>query len=202
MFTGLIKDIGEILTVRDKGGLRRLVIGTHLDVNAMDIGASVACDGCCLTVVDREAGGFAVEVSNETMDVTTIGTWAQGAKINLEPSLRLGDEMGGHIVSGHVDGLATLVSVTPDGESFRLSFEVPLELAGFIAPKGSIALNGISLTVNEVGGTRFGVNIIPHTWQVTNIKDWKPDDKINVEIDMLARYVSRMVDFKLENHKK
>lgn len=193
MFTGIIKDTGEITRVSDKSGIRKLLIGTHLDVAKMEIGASIACDGCCLTVVDREAGCFAVEVSNETIDKTTIGGWEEGTKVNLEPSLKLGDELGGHIVSGHVDGVATLETVEPDGDARRLTFSVPEALAQYIAPKGSVALNGISLTVNEVDGDRFGVCIIPHTWEVTNIHRWKPGSGINIEVDMLARYVARML---------
>jgi len=193
MFTGIVKDTGEIARVEKKGGIHRILICTHFDVSKMELGASIACDGCCLTIVDREGGCFAVEVSNETLSKTTLGGWQEGTKINLEQSLKFGDEMGGHIVSGHVDGVATLESVTPDGGSWRLVFSVPAALGQYLAPKGSVALAGISLTVNEVEGNRFGVNIIPHTWEVTNISRWKPGDKVNLEVDMLARYVARIL---------
>lgn len=193
MFTGIIRDTGEIARVEQKAGIRRILISTHLDVSKMQIGASIACDGCCLTVIDREGGCFAVEVSNETLAKTAIGSWNEGTKVNLEPSLKLGDELGGHIVSGHVDGVARLEDVRQDGGSWRLTFSVPAQLAQYLAPKGSVALAGISLTVNEVEGDRFGVNIIPHTWEVTSIKGWKPGDKVNLEVDMLARYVARIL---------
>lgn len=193
MFTGIVKDTGAVAHVRDKNGIRRILICTHFDVTKMDIGASVACDGCCLTVVDKEAGCFAVEVSNETLSKTTLADWAEGRKINLEQSMRLGDELGGHIVTGHVDGTATLESVTPDGTAHRLVFSVSEAFAPYIASKGSVALNGISLTVNEVEGNRFGVCIIPHTWEVTNASRWKPGDTVNFEVDMLARYVARIL---------
>lgn len=193
MFTGIIKETGEIAKVEDKGGMRRILIATGLDLSRTEIGASIACDGCCLTAVAFEGNGFAVEVSNETLAKTAIGGWKEGTKINLEPSLKLGDELGGHIVTGHVDGVATLESVTQDGGSHRLVFSVPAPLARYLAPKGSVALAGISLTVNEVEGDRFGVNIIPHTWEVTNINRWKPGDKVNLEVDMLARYVARIL---------
>lgn len=193
MFTGIVRDTGEIARVEQKAGIRRILISTHFNVSKMEIGASIACDGCCLTVVDREGGCFAVEVSNETLAKTAIGGWKEGTKVNLEPSLKLGDELGGHIVSGHVDGVATLEDVRQDGGSWRLTFSVPAPLAQYLAPKGSVALAGISLTVNEVEGDRFGVNIIPHTWEVTSIKGWKPGDKVNLEVDMLARYVARIL---------
>lgn len=193
MFTGIIGDTGEIARIEDKGGIQRILIRTSFDVSKMDIGASVACDGCCLTVVEKEAGLFAVEVSNETLDKTMLSGWQEGTKVNLEQSLKMGDELGGHIVSGHVDGTAILEDIKQDGESWRLTLNVPDALAQYIAPKGSVALNGISLTVNEVDGNRFGVNIIPHTWDVTNISTWQKNDKINLEVDMLARYVARIL---------
>ncbi|MCB9991619.1 MAG: riboflavin synthase [Rhodospirillales bacterium] len=193
MFTGIVRDTGEITRVQDKNGIRRMLIGTHLDVSKMDIGASIACDGCCLTVVDKEGGCFAVEATNETLSKTTVGDWKEGTKINLEPSLRIGDEMGGHMVTGHVDGVAVLEEVARDGEAHRLVFRVPDHLAQYIAPKGSVALAGISLTVNEVDGSCFSVCIIPHTWEVTSINRWKTGDKVNIEADMMARYVARIL---------
>ncbi len=194
MFTGLIKDLGEVVSVEDRKGLKRFRICTHLGVENMAIGASIACNGCCLTVVDKSGGGFVVDVSNETLEKTTLDSWQEGTKINLEPSLRLGDEMGGHIVSGHVDCTAIVTKMARDGESWRITIEVPEAVSPYISSKGSIALNGISLTVNEVSGNTFGVNIIPHTWQVTDISGWEEGMKINLEVDMLARYVARMTE--------
>ena len=193
MFTGIIKDIGEVAEIKEtaKGRILRIRTGLPLEVTA--IGASISCDGCCLTVVEKTKDSFTVDVSAETLSKTNIGDWKTGTKVNLESSLRLGDEMGGHLVSGHVDGLATLESVKPDGESFRLKIKVPKQLAPYIASKGSVALNGISLTVNEVEGDVFGVCIIPHTWKVTNISHIKPGGKMNLEVDMLARYVARIL---------
>lgn len=201
MFTGIITDIGEIVSVTaPRAGAaedRRLRIATAYDPDGIDIGASIACSGCCLTVIGRgrDSGGrawFDAEASGETLSKTTLGGWTQGRHINLERAAKVGDELGGHVVLGHVDGIARLVSVTPEGGSWRLAFEVPAALAGFIAPKGSVTLDGISLTVNEVGGTRFGVNIIPHTWTNTTLSERRPDDAINLEIDVLARYVARL----------
>jgi riboflavin synthase len=193
MFTGIIKDVGEVADIKETNKGRVLRIRTALPLAQAAIGASIACDGCCLTVVEKTDDSFTVDVSAETLSKTSIGGWTKGAKVNLESSLRLGDEMGGHLVSGHVDGLAVLESVKPDGESFRLRIKVPKPLASYIAPKGSVALNGISLTVNEVEGDVFGVCIIPHTWKVTNIADVNPGGKMNLEVDMLARYVARIL---------
>ncbi|MCB9983157.1 MAG: riboflavin synthase [Rhodospirillales bacterium] len=198
MFTGLIQDVGRVRSI-EKDGDWRIVIETGLDLSREKIGASMACSGCCLTVVDLsvEEGGedwFTVEVSAESLSKTGISEWTDGTRVNLEPSLRLGDEMGGHIVSGHVDGLATLVSVRLDGDSHRLKIQAPEALARFIAPKGSVALDGVSLTVNEVEANVFGVNIIPHTWDHTNLSDKQVGDTLNIEIDMLARYVARMLE--------
>ena len=193
MFTGIVKDVGEVVAVTENVAGRRLRIRTALNLDNIEVGASVACDGCCLTVVEKDKNSFAVDVSGETLSKTMIGSWADCTPVNLESSLRLGDEMGGHIVSGHVDGLATLESVIPEGKYYRLKIRVPEELAPYIAPKGSVALNGISLTVNEVEGPVFGVCIIPHTWQVTTIGRLRPGDKINLEVDMLARYVARIL---------
>jgi len=193
MFTGIITDTGEVTRITDKGGLRRILIGSHLDISKIKIGASIACDGCCLTVADKEGGCFVVEATNETLSKTTIGEWTEGTKINLETSLKVGDEIGGHIVSGHVDGLATLEEVVRDGDAHRMVFGVPGHLSRYIACKGSVALDGISLTVNEVEGNHFSVCIIPLTWEITNVNRWKPGDKVNLEVDMLARYVARIL---------
>lgn len=193
MFTGIVTDMGEVTRIEDKKGIRRILIGTHFDVSKMNIGASIACDGCCLTVVDKEGGCFAVDASNETLEKTTVSDWEIGTKINLEQSLKLGDEMGGHIVTGHVDGVGILEEITPDGESHRLKFRVPDHIYQYLASKGSVAVNGISLTVNEVEDGCFGVMIIPHTREVTNINHWKQGQRINIEVDMLARYVARIL---------
>jgi len=196
MFTGLIQNIGVVRSI-DKGGDWRIVIETHgLDMARHEIGASIACSGCCLTVVEKGADWFAVDVSHESLGLTVIGSWEQGVRINLEPSLRLGDEMGGHIVSGHVDGLAELTDIAEDNDSWRLKIKVPEGLAKFIAPKGSVALDGISLTVNAVEEAMFGVNIIPHTWEHTTLMDRKVGDKLNLEIDMLARYVAQQLKYR------
>jgi len=199
MFTGIISDIGTILAVEQRGDLRARV-GTSFDVDTIDIGASIACDGVCLTVIatGREPQNwFDVEISAETIAKTNIGQngWAVGKSINLERALKVGDELGGHIVSGHVDGVATVVSVTDEGDSTRVLFRAPDDLARFIAPKGSVALNGTSLTVNEVDGHEFGVNLIPHTKLVTPWGQVGVGDPINLEIDTLARYVARLQDW-------
>jgi len=193
MFTGIIRDKGEIILVTAGANSRRMVIRTALDLKPIEIGASIACDGCCLTVVEKTNDSFTVDIGAETMAVTTLGQWKQGARVNLETSLRMGDELGGHMVSGHVDALATVESVKPDGDSWRFKIRVPDNLAIYISSKGSVTLNGISLTVNEVEGSVFGVCIIPHTWNVTNISEWKQGTKINLEIDRMARYVARIL---------
>lgn len=192
MFTGLIQDIGRVRSV-DKDGDWHIVIETGLDMARHEIGASFACAGCCLTVVDKGEDCFGVDVSGETLSKTSIAQWEEGTLVNLEPSLRLGDEMGGHIVSGHVDGLAMLVDLQPEQDSWCLQIQAPHELSKFIASKGSVALDGVSLTVNAVEGDIFGVNIIPHTWQCTSLSDLKIGDVLNLEIDMLARYVASML---------
>ena len=197
MFTGIVSDIGEILEVREQAeGLRRLTIACGYDPDGIDIGASIACSGPCLTVVARGRDGnrafFAVDVAAETLKVTTAGAWQPGTRLNLERSLRVGDELGGHIVSGHVDGLAELVERTDLPDMARLTLRAPLALARFIAPKGSVALDGVSLTVNEVDGDRFSVLIIPHTLAVTTFGALKAGALLNLEVDLMARYAARL----------
>ncbi|MFY0690831.1 MAG: riboflavin synthase [Paracoccaceae bacterium] len=197
MFTGIITDIGTVRALEQRGDLR-VRIGSNYDPEGIDIGASIACDGVCLTVIDRgrdDAPWFDVEISQESVSKTNIAQWREGSRINLERALKVGDELGGHIVSGHVDGVATVIAMHDEGDSTRVRFEAPEELAKFIAPKGSVALNGTSLTVNEVEGNCFGVNFIPHTKVATNWGDTKVGDRINLEIDTLARYVARLQDW-------
>lgn len=192
MFTGIITDVGSVRAV-DRQGETRFEINTAYDVATIDIGASIAHCGVCLTVIDKGAGWYAVQASAETLNVTTLGGWTAGTPVNLERAMKLGDELGGHIVSGHVDGVATVVDIRPDGESLRFTFESPPELERYVASKGSVALDGVSLTVNEVEGRRFGICIIPHTQHATNFGQLQVGDKVNMEIDMLARYVARLV---------
>lgn len=195
MFTGLITDVGQIRHL-EKRGDTHVVIGTHYEVSDIAVGASIACSGICLTVVDKGSAKdrwFAVTASGETLSKTTAGQWKAGDPVNLERPMRIGDELGGHIVTGHIDGTAEVVNAKPEDESVRMTFQAPRELARFIAPKGSVALDGVSLTVNEVDGTRFGVNIIPHTLKVTSFSRLKPGARVNLEIDLLARYVARLV---------
>jgi len=195
MFTGIVTDVGRVRHI-EKRGDTHIVISTNYDLSAVDMGASLACSGVCMTVVDKGTGKdswFAVTASGETLSKTTIGTWKVGDPVNLERPMRVGDEFGGHIVSGHVDGVAEVKLLAPEGESTRVTFEAPVALARFIASKGSVALDGVSLTVNEVEGNRFGVNIIPHTAKVTTFGRLKPGSKVNLEIDLLARYVARIV---------
>jgi len=191
MFTGIITDIGRVAALERRGDLRAR-IATGYDTGGIDIGASIACDGVCLTVVALGEDWFEVDISAESLSRTNLGGWTEGRAINLERALKVGDELGGHIVSGHVDGLAEVVALRHEGDSTRLSFRAPGALAGFIAPKGSVALNGTSLTVNEVSGAEFGVNLIPHTKEVTNWGAVQVGDLINLEIDTLARYVARL----------
>nr|WP_111298356.1 riboflavin synthase [Paracoccus saliphilus] len=195
MFTGIITDIGVVQAVELRGDMRAR-IGCGYDMAGVDLGASIACDGVCLTVVAKDDDWFDVDISAETLSKTNIGVagWPLGRRLNLERALRVGDELGGHIVSGHVDGVANIVSATRDGDSLRLLFEAPQHLARFIAPKGSVALNGTSLTVNEVDGCRFGINLIPHTQQVTTWGDAATGDMVNLEIDTMARYVARLAE--------
>ncbi|MBL1434794.1 MAG: riboflavin synthase [Rhodobacteraceae bacterium] len=198
MFTGIITDIGEVSKVEMRGDLHAR-ISTRYDMASVDLGASIACNGICLTVVDKGAGWFDVDISAESITKTNIMqgnvAWPVGTRLNLERALKLGDELGGHIVSGHVDGVAKVVSVLDEGESTRFVFESPAALARFIAPKGSVTLNGTSLTVNDVEGCQFGVNIIPHTKAHTTWGVVKAGDVVNLEIDTLARYVARLAEF-------
>jgi riboflavin synthase len=194
MFTGIVTDQGEVRALHMAGDLKAR-IATGYDTGGIDIGASIACDGVCLTVTALGPDWFEVDISGETVSKTAISDWALGRKLNLERALRLGDELGGHIVSGHVDGVADVVGMHEEGASTRITFRAPEALARFIAPKGSVALNGTSLTVNEVNGVEFGVNLIPHTKAVTNWGTTAVGDRINLEIDTLARYVARLQDW-------
>ena len=191
MFTGIVTDIGRVRQVAESARDRRYEIETAWDTSGIDLGASISHAGCCLTVVETGPGWFAVEVSRETLSKTNLGDWAEGHRVNLERAAKLGDEMGGHVVSGHVDGLGRVVSVTPEGGSHRIDIEAPAPLHRYIAPKGSITVDGVSLTVNAVQDRVFGLNIIPHTWEATTLGALKPGDAVNLEIDMLARYLAR-----------
>ncbi len=191
MFTGIVTDIGTVVA-RETRGDTHFRIRTLYETASIDIGASIACAGVCLTVVQKGADWFAVDVSAESLSRTTLGNWKDGAAINLERSLKVGDELGGHIVSGHVDGVGDVVATRSEGDSLRIDFRAPANLAGFIAEKGSITIDGASLTVNGVDGAVFGVNLIPHTQQVTTLGKLKAGDKVNLEIDVLARYVARL----------
>ena len=193
MFTGIITDIGEIVGVERRGDLHAR-IKTDYDTDTIDIGASIACSGACLTVVDKGADWFAVDISGETEARTTLSNWQTGTKINLERSLRVGDELGGHIVSGHVDGIGEIKGITPVGESRRIEISLPAPVAKLVATKGSVAVDGISMTVNGVTPSTFEVNVIPHTQQHTTLGGAKVGDKVNLEVDMLARYVRRLMD--------
>lgn len=193
MFTGIVTDVGNIRALEMAGDLRAR-IGTSYDTSGIDIGASIASDGVCLTVIALGEDWYDVQISAETVSKTNLDTWAVGSKVNLERALKVGDELGGHIVSGHVDGVAEVVSVADEGDSTRVKLRAPHELAKFIAPKGSVALNGTSLTVNEVEGDLFGINFIPHTKDVTTWGRVAVGDKVNLEIDTLARYVARLSD--------
>ncbi len=195
MFTGIITDVGTVRRVVEREGRdRRFELATAFPVDEIATGASIACSGVCLTVVEKGAGWFAVEASGETLARTTLGDWREGSAVNLERALRVGDELGGHLVSGHVDGVARIVDCRPEGGSLRFEFEAPRELARFVAPKGSVALDGVSLTVNEVSGARFGVNIIDHTRRATTFGGLGPGDRVNMEVDVLARYVARLLE--------
>ena len=197
MFTGIVTDVGRVLDLDQRGDLRAR-IGTAYDVDGIDIGASIACEGVCLTVValgrDPQPW-FDVDISAETVNATNVGAWTVGKRLNLERALKVGDELGGHIVSGHVDGVAEVVEMRDEGDSTRFTFCAPEAFARFIAPKGSVALNGTSLTVNAVDGRDFGVNIIPHTKAVTTWGETRVGDRINLEVDTMARYVARLRDY-------
>ncbi len=197
MFTGIVTDVGTVRASEQRGDLR-LTIGTGYDLDSVDLGASLSCSGVCLTVVDKGDDWFAVDVSAETISKTAPDHWREGARLNLERALRLGDELGGHIVTGHVDAVAEVVGTCPEGDSMRIGLRVPKELAPMVAPKGSITLDGVSLTVNEVrdaedGSTHFAVNVIPHTAQHTTLGALKQGQQLNVEVDVLARYIDRML---------
>jgi len=192
MYSGIVTDVGRVLRVTG-GDSREFTIATAFDTAKIALGASIACSGVCLTVVAIEPGAFSAQASPETLARSTLGDWQVGTPVNLEASLRLGDEMGGHLVLGHVDGLARIVERRPEADSTRFAFETSGELAPFIAPKGSVALDGVSLTVNEVEGTRFGVNIIPYTLAHTNFAAARPRQRMNLEIDLIARYVGRLL---------
>lgn len=197
MFTGIVTDIGTVMNTKSNGDLRAR-IATRYDTGRIDIGASISCDGVCLTVValgSEPENWFDVQISGETVSKTNLGSWVAGKRVNLERALKVGDELGGHIVSGHVDGLAEVVAVRPEGGSVRVRFRAPDALARFIAPKGSVALNGTSLTVNEVDGSEFGVNFIPHTQGATTWGGVAVGDKVNLEVDTMARYVARLQEW-------
>ncbi len=198
MFTGIITDLGTVRSAEQRGDLR-LTIATAFDLATVDLGASIACSGVCLTVVDKGPVWFAVDVSAETISRTAAGLWKGGARLNLERALRLGDELGGHLVTGHVDGVGTVVGTFPEGASLKVGISAPADLGPYIAAKGSITIDGVSLTVNEVrdaddGTTHFAVNIIPHTAQHSTLGDVTQDQQLNLEIDILARYLKRMAD--------
>ena len=197
MFTGIITDVGRVASVSGSGDTR-FEIETVYEPDSIDLGASIACSGVCLTVIEKgtrdDKHWFAVEASKETLDVTTAGDWQTGHSLNLERALKLGDELGGHIVSGHVDALAEIVNIRPEGDSQRFTFRAPKDIMRFVAPKGSITLDGTSLTVNEVEGDTFGVNLISHTQSVTSWGASSACDRVNLEIDVLARYVARLKD--------
>jgi riboflavin synthase len=196
MFTGIITDIGTIASVEARGDTR-LVVETAFDMASVDLGASIACSGVCLTVVDKGPGWFAVDVSGESIARTAADQWTEGRRLNLERAMKLGDELGGHIVTGHVDGVGSVIGVCAEGDSKKIGFSIPAALAPFLAPKGSITIDGVSLTVNEVtdqpdGTTHFAINLIPHTQAVTTLGTLAPDSQVNIEIDVLARYLQRM----------
>jgi riboflavin synthase len=199
MFTGIITDIGRIRSVEQNGDLR-LAIACGYDMAQVDLGASIACSGVCLTVVDKGEDWFAVDVSAETTSRTARDMWVEGARLNLERALKVGDELGGHIVTGHVDGVGEVEAVAEIGGSTRITVIAPDEVAPYIAPKGSVALDGVSLTVNEVeslsDGVRFAINLIPHTAGQTNFADIQPGRQVNIEIDILARYLGRLMDYR------
>jgi riboflavin synthase len=196
MFTGIITDVGTVRSAEQRGDLR-LIIGCAYDMAGVDLGASIACSGCCLTVVDKGEDWFAVDASAETLNKTADGMWNEARTLNLERALKIGDELGGHIVTGHVDGVGEVVAITPEGGSHRVDITISADIAPYIAPKGSVTVDGVSLTVNAVadnadGSATFGLNIIPHTWGVTAFADLAVGQAVNIEIDVLARYLARM----------
>ena len=197
MFTGIITDIGQLRSAQatgaGEGEGRRFEIQTVFDLKSVAIGASISCSGACMTVVEKSENTFTIDVSAESLSKTTLGDWGEGVQMNLERAMCLGDELGGHMVSGHVDGVGSLVSTAPDGDSLRMTFCAPTSLMKYIAPKGSITIDGVSLTVNEVNGTEFGINVIPHTQTATTLGALSAGGKVNLEIDMLARYVARLI---------
>jgi riboflavin synthase len=194
MFTGIITDVGTVRSIDEADGGRHLSIATAYDTATIGIGASIACCGACLTAVDRGAGWFAADASGETLACTTLGDWRVGTRVNLERALTPSSELGGHMVLGHVDGVATIAGIRRDGDSRRVEIDAPAELARFIAAKGSVAVDGVSLTVNGIAGGRFGVNIIPHTWDHTASADYAVGTRVNLEIDVIARYVARLLE--------
>ena len=197
MFTGIITDVGRIVAIEDRNG-REMTIETSLPLDEIQIGGSIATSGICFTVVEKGDGWFSVTASGATLDVTTAGLWQVGDPVNLERSLRIGDELGGHIVFGHVDAVGRITALEAVAESHRLEVEIPTPLAPLVAVKGSVTVDGISLTVNETEGERFAVNIIPHSWTETNLPARQVGDDVNIEIDMLARYVARQLAFRTE----
>ncbi|MDP6691405.1 MAG: riboflavin synthase [Alphaproteobacteria bacterium] len=193
MFTGIVTDIGRVDLVEPAGDTK-FVIASSYDSASIAIGASICCSGVCLTVTDKSPEWFSVTVSAETLACTNLADWAVGTEVNLERALKVGDELGGHIVSGHVDGVVEIADISADGDSLRFRFTLPDDLAPYIAPKGSVCLNGVSLTVNEVDATGFGINIIPHTQEMTTFGKARAGDRVNLEIDVLARYVARLAE--------
>ncbi len=191
MFTGIISHIGKVSHLDKHEGGVRLTMQVDFPLDDVELGASISHAGVCLTVVEKAVDTYVLDVSHETLSLTNLGEWLEGSKVNIERALKIGDELGGHIVSGHIDGVAKLLSVRQDGDSYRLSFEAPAPLHRFIAPKGSVALDGISLTINEVDGHTFGVNIIPHTWTHTTLSNVAVGGHVNLEVDRLARYAAR-----------
>jgi len=194
MFTGLITDLGRVRSVETSAGGARLAVETAYDMAAVEVGASIACSGACMTVVEKGAGWFAVDVSGESLARTTIGGWKAGGRVNLEQSLRLGDTLGGHLVTGHVDAVATVLERRPDGDSQRFSFAIPEGYEGFIAPKGSVALDGVSLTVVRAEGIRFHVALIPHTLERTTLAGLRSGDSVHLEVDVFAKYLKQYLD--------
>lgn len=194
MFTGIVSDVGRVRSIAEVGGGRRMVFETAYDCRTIDIGASIACCGTCLTVVEKGRGWFAADVSAETLACTTLGIWQVDTRVNLERALTPSSELGGHMVLGHVDGVATIVDIRPDGDSRRVEIDTPSSLSRFVAAKGSVAVDGVSLTVNTVAGNRFGVNVIPHTWNHTVFADYAVGTRVNLEVDVIARYAARLLE--------